>query len=33
MKNSRTKYDVINLHDDFIGLLRLNRVWENPMSF
>ena len=33
MKNCGTKYDDIDLHDYFIGLLRLNRVWENPMPF
>ena len=33
MKNHHTKDDVIDLHDNFIGLLRLNMAWENPMPF
>ena len=30
MKNRGTKYDVTDLHDNFIGLLRLNRVSGKP---
>ena len=32
IKNQRTKYDVINSHNNIIGLLRLNRVKKWPLD-